>query len=250
MTDRLIIVLRRRWRLEWRDFDRMYVMGPESKEEAYPLLREQWQKRLDSMDGKLFEHFHGLELEFEHAKICEVGHPNLKYVPRPGCCVAADTSRFEWESPPIRLKAHRAEWKEWKDNLKVDPHWTIQIGDSSAEIFFCPFCGSKLPALARLETAPQPMWTSDGDDCGTCGECWQGCECNPPEAAYVIDHASRTAQIQERLKLKELTGPTTYYPCYDCGELEGHQPNCPQTLLENVKPLTLPSWDELTKKAE
>ncbi len=205
MKDSIVIVLQRHWRLEWRNFDRMYVMGPESKEEARPLLRAKWQKRLDDMDEDDLEFRFGLDLDFDkHAKIQRVGHPNLKYVPRPGCCVAADTSRFEWESPPIRLKALRADWKKWKDDLKVDPHWTFRIGDNAAEITFCPFCGAKLPRLARLETAPQPMWTSSGDDCGTCGECWQGCECNPPEAAYVIDRERRSVQERLEAKLKRL----------------------------------------------
>lgn len=40
------------------------------------------------------------------------------------------------------------------------------------------------------------------------------------------------------------------YICLDCGELSGHKKGCPQLDSAGVKPMSLPSWDELVNSTQ
>ena len=178
MTER-----RRRWKLEWLDFGPFYVEGYDLEEVvAKKALSLEWEDAVTNPENS----YRVAESYDKHARVIEVGLVELKYAPRPGCCEKSD-STHDWltpDKPYLQLSACYYDSKE--DKVRYRPHWTIQAREVAIEIAFCPFCGTKLPAVRRLDNPAQPLWTPDPDYCGTCNERNRCCECNPPESAYVV----------------------------------------------------------------
>ena len=170
----------RRWRFEFHDSyeDPQYVEA-ETEEEAWTIFRRNWDGYIESAKEA------GCDLDEidkidENTKVREVGLADLKWAPRPTCCDEINAVR-EWDSdgPSVRLRLFRGSYEE-----PHQPRWALR--GSGMDVSFCPFCGTKLPEVERMENPPQPIW--DGDDyyCGTCNERNMCCECNPPWAGYRI----------------------------------------------------------------
>lgn len=189
----------RRWRLEWLDLGPFYVEGEDLTEEAATLLlRAQWQKIVEAMDSEEWAHNYAGESWEKNAALREVGLECLKFAPRPECCEKSNSPSSEhplYREPSLQLRAVRVEGYD----VVHDPHWTIRTRDFDIEISHCPFCGTELPAVGRLEKPPLPIWTPDDGNCGTCGERngkFGNCQCNPAEAAYVILKSESVCRVR------------------------------------------------------
>jgi hypothetical protein len=172
-----------------------FAFTAESEEAAPAAFKIQWEewaaKLMDYPQNKgksreelKFEPAEQL-LEEEHA-IREVGDPALKWNPRPVCCEKINEigEYAFYEGPPIVLSTARRNPETGDYFSLIDPHWRMRkVG---FEVDFCPFCGTKLPEVEKMENPPQPLWIGDDDYCGTCDERNRECECNPPWAAYRI----------------------------------------------------------------
>jgi hypothetical protein len=165
----------------------------ESEEAAPAAFKVQWEEWIQKlMDYPQNKGKTRKELEFETAEeilsedhtIREVGDPEIRWNPRPICCERInEIDRFR-DKPPVILQVTRRNEETGDYFSLIDPHWVLR--KSGDEASFCPFCGTKLPGVEKMENPPQPLWDGDDDYCGTCDERNRCCECNPPWVAYRI----------------------------------------------------------------
>lgn len=179
----------KRWRIH--DGNDSWYVQCETKEEAIPLYRKQWEAMRESRreDTWWWEKY-GSKLEpraEEDLEVLEVGQEEHRWGPRPTCCDRINEVReYDDKGPHIQLRVYEMVSPR-SDELRIRPRWAMRdVGD----VFFCPFCGCKLPEVEEKpeEERPHPVWTPDDGYCGTCGtrngHGW--CECNPPASHYRI----------------------------------------------------------------
>jgi hypothetical protein len=181
----------RRFGFFWHDsYDEPFYVEVETEGSLPAAFKKQWDEwieRLKSYSHCKDETFKTAEeqLAQEHT-IREVGLPAIKWNPRPTCCTRInEESKYDLDrGPPVQLRTTRYNPETGDYYSLVDPHWVMsKTGD---EVAFCPFCGTKLPEVEKMEDPPQPLWDGDDDYCRTCGERNMCCECNPPWTAYRI----------------------------------------------------------------
>ncbi len=180
------------WTTAWKD---PFVVEAKDEIDAIGVFHIEWARFIDKI--RAYPQNVGKENEFETSgqmlesgySIRVVGDPTIKWNPRPTCCDEIDKGPkydYDEKGPHIRLRTYRLSSppNNWEDILS--PHWTMRA--ASIEVYFCPFCGTKLPEVELLDHPPHPIWTSemDGDYCGTCSERSMCCKCNPPSTAYRI----------------------------------------------------------------
>lgn len=107
--------------------------------------------------------------------------------PIPTCC--QDVEQF----PVVQLAFHSQDLDVLVDPDRIsrlDPVWVAvhkawPFG-GRVRVFFCPFCGTKLPEVRLKATPPSPLCKPGMDYCGTCNERMMNCLCYPIEAAYEV----------------------------------------------------------------
>ena len=175
----------------WRDsYDDAFYVKIEDDADPREAFKVQWEEWVTKLMG--YSQNKGKTREFATAEeklaskftLREVGDEAIKWNPRPVCCERINkVDRFR-DSPPICLQVTRCNDETGDYFSLIDPHWLVR--KSGDEVFFCPFCGTKLPEVEKMENPPQPLWGGDDDYCGTCDQRNGECECNPPWTAYRI----------------------------------------------------------------
>jgi len=175
----------KRWRFEFHaSYEEPQYVDAETEEQAWAVFRKNWDGYIESAKAAERDNIDEIPRIDDKTKIREVGLEALKWSPRPTCCDQINKIERFRDGPIISLNVSRYNETTGDYFSLIDPHWVIRkTGD---EISFCPFCGTKLPEVERMEEPPQPLWDGDDDYCGTCDERNMCCECNPPWAAYRI----------------------------------------------------------------
>lgn len=139
---------------------------------------------------KAFDAFRDLMEEDEKSDanidyIQEIGNPDMRFGPRPKCCSSAVYGL------PDRYRSNRGYNDERLIKLGVcsdskNPIWKIEPG---FQIYYCPWCGVKLPEVEINPDPPRPLQTANDPDngyCATCDERHVNCQCHPYTWAWVV----------------------------------------------------------------
>lgn len=133
-------------------------------------LRKSWDRR-DSSEYPSVED----ERALDHLIKCR-NEERESEVPVPFCCapIAGARAVFASRGNPERSPVWRANYGGW----------------SSCEVFHCPFCGTKLPALVKKATPPPHLCLEEDDQyCGACRRRYLNCVCSYAISAWEAENA-------------------------------------------------------------
>lgn len=110
--------------------------------------------------------------------------------PRPTCCLAARIEGVVWLTVDYdNTPTEEARWAvAHNHDLRSEARRVNRVqtfGDTPAPKY-CPFCGTGLPFMVRVESPPEPLCviTDGGYYCDTCRERADACLCYPPTCAF------------------------------------------------------------------
>ena len=109
-------------------------------------------------------------------------------IPRPTCCQAAQ----DYPVVTFHVKAYEGDSGTNEGSWEAHMHsgllrefaHRVEFFKNMPPAKFCPFCGTPVPKMQRVDKPDVCRVTDGGYYCDTCKERLSNCLCDPPEAGF------------------------------------------------------------------